>query len=43
MRSLPFRGYREKFGSGNGENGNFICFVELLTKYDPVLEKVISG
>ncbi|KAE9534354.1 hypothetical protein AGLY_008444 [Aphis glycines] len=42
MRSLPFRGHREKFGSGKGENGNFICFIELLAKYDPVLEKVVN-
>ncbi|XP_060846403.1 zinc finger MYM-type protein 1-like [Rhopalosiphum padi] len=42
MRSLPFRGHREKLGSGKGENGNFICFIELLAKYDPVLEKVIN-
>ncbi|XP_025406286.1 zinc finger MYM-type protein 1-like [Sipha flava] len=42
MRSLPFRDHREKLGSGKGENGNFICFIELLAKYDPVLEKVIN-
>jgi len=42
IRSLPFRGHREKLGSGNGENSNFICFVVLLAKYDPVLEKVIN-
>ncbi|KAE9522395.1 hypothetical protein AGLY_017226 [Aphis glycines] len=42
MRSLPFRGHREKLGSGKGENGNFICFIELLAKYDPVLEKVVN-
>ncbi|KAL4153767.1 hypothetical protein QTP88_001600 [Uroleucon formosanum] len=33
---------KEKLGSGKGENGNFICFIELLAKYDPVLEKVIN-
>jgi len=42
MRSLPFSGHREKLGSGKGENGNFICFIELIAKYDPVLEKVIN-
>lgn len=42
MRSLPVHGHREKLGIGKGENGNFICFIKLLAKYDPVLEKVIN-
>jgi len=41
MRSVPFRDHREKLGSEIGENGNFIYFIELLAKYDLVLEKVI--
>lgn len=40
MRSLPFREHRGNLGSGKRENGNFICFIQLLTKYDPVLDKV---
>jgi hypothetical protein len=31
----------EKLRSGKGENDNLICFIELLSKYDLVLEKVI--
>ena len=42
MRSLPFHGHREKLGSGKGEKGNFICFIELLAKYIPILKKVIN-
>lgn len=42
MRNLPFHGHKEKLGSDKGENGNFICCIELLAIHDPVLEKVIN-
>jgi len=43
MRSLTFSGHREgKLSSGKRENGNFICIIELLAKYDLVLEKDIN-
>jgi hypothetical protein len=42
MCNLSFRGHREQTGSGQGTNGSFICFIELLAKCDPILEELIS-
>ena len=39
-QNLPFRGYREAFGSNN--QGNFLETVKLLAKYSPVLSKHLS-
>lgn len=38
--NLPFRGHREKVGGEEGSSGNIISIIELLAKYDPVLQEV---
>ena len=38
--NLAFRGHREKIGKPH--SGNFLAVVELLSKYDPVLAKLID-
>lgn len=38
--NLAFRGHREKLGKSN--TGNFLAVIELLAKYDPVLQELIS-
>ena len=40
VNNIPFRGHREKVGEIN--SGNFLSIIELLAKYDPVLEDLIS-
>lgn len=40
MNNIPFRGHREILGHSN--SGNFLAIVELLAKYDPVLNELIS-
>lgn len=42
MLNLPFCGHKEELGSVKGESVHFICFIELLAYYDPVLEKIIN-
>lgn len=39
-RGLPFRGESSKIGDPN--NGNFLGVIELLSKYDPVLQEHVS-
>ena len=38
--NLAFRGHREAIGQGNA--GNFLSIIELLSRYDPVLKELIS-
>lgn len=40
MSNLPFRGHRENENSSN--KGNFLSVIDLIAKYDPVLDKLIS-
>jgi hypothetical protein len=41
MCNLPFRGHHESL-DGRGNPGNFIAIVQLLAKYDPVLEQLLT-
>ena len=38
--NLAFRGHREKIGAPN--NGNFLSIIELLSRYDPVLNELLT-
>ena len=38
--NMPFRGHRETIGKAN--SGNFLSIIELIAKYDPVLQDLIS-
>ena len=50
MCNLPFRGHREgtqaedegDYDEDEKKRGIFICIIELLSKYDPVLSELIS-
>lgn len=41
MCNLPFRGHHETL-HGSGNAGNFVAIVQLLAKYDPVLEQLLT-
>jgi dihydropteroate synthase len=43
--NLAFRGHREyndDVGTNNANSGNFLSVINLLARYDPVLEKLLS-
>jgi len=38
--NISFRGHREVIGETN--NGNYLSIVELLSRYDPILSKLVD-
>lgn len=41
--SLPFRGHRENITEIGAESGNYLNFIELLSRYDPLLKSHITN
>lgn len=41
-KSLAFRGHREKITESGDYNGNFLCQVQLIAKYDHILKQVVD-